>query len=102
SPRDTGTDATGQMDAPSDGAACGATGEACCANNACTAGDFCQTNRRAPGSCAGKMCGTDGCGSSCGTCEAGACSPNGICNCTPSCTGLQCGPDPLCGDSCGT
>jgi len=56
-------------------------------------------------SCAGRQCGTDGCGNSCGTCGAGlTCNTvTGQCEsgCTPSCAGRQCGSDG-CGGSCGT
>ncbi len=52
--------------------------------------------------CAGKTCGSDGCGGSCGTCAMGeTCSLSSQCGCTPSCTGKQCGPDG-CGGVCGT
>jgi hypothetical protein len=54
--------------------------------------------------CAGKTCGPDGCGGSCGTCLVGfACSAQGTCQqvCAPQCTGKNCGPDG-CGGSCGT
>jgi hypothetical protein len=52
--------------------------------------------------CAGKTCGSDGCGGSCGTCMSGqTCSVSGQCACTPACTGKQCGPDG-CGGSCGS
>jgi len=55
-------------------------------------------------SCAGKQCGDDGCGGSCGTCPAGQTCNAGQCkpqSCTPVCTGKQCGDDG-CGGSCGT
>jgi len=52
--------------------------------------------------CAGRACGPDGCGGSCGSCPAGhTCSADGQCACQPDCTGLSCGPDPVCGQSCG-
>lgn len=52
--------------------------------------------------CAGKQCGDNGCGGTCGTCTAGYCV-GGTCKatCTPSCTGKTCGSDG-CGGSCGT
>jgi len=57
-------------------------------------------------SCAGRACGDDGCGGTCGTCAgtenctaAGACVPGGTCS--PDCTGKQCGSDG-CAGSCGT
>ncbi len=52
--------------------------------------------------CAGKQCGADGCGGSCGDCEPGeecvdfSCVPG----CTPDCAGRECGADG-CGGSCG-
>jgi hypothetical protein len=54
--------------------------------------------------CAGKQCGSDGCGGSCGTCAAGqTCSASNQCvaSCVPACAGKQCGSDG-CGGSCGT
>jgi hypothetical protein len=55
-------------------------------------------------SCSGKVCGSDGCGGSCGTCSGGkTCNASGQCtsSCTPSCSGKTCGDDG-CGGSCGT
>jgi hypothetical protein len=53
-------------------------------------------------SCAGKQCGSDGCGGQCG-----ACSPAQTCRddtcvvvCVPQCNGRACGPD-SCGGECG-
>ncbi len=55
-----------------------------------------------PQLCAGKQCGEDGCGGSCGTCAAGLTCQSGACvACTPSCEGKTCGDDG-CGGSCGT
>ena len=52
--------------------------------------------------CAGKQCGSDGCGGTCGTCPSGqSCSLSSQCGCAPQCGGKQCGPDG-CGGSCGT
>ncbi|GMV44508.1 MAG: hypothetical protein AMXMBFR64_62240 [Myxococcales bacterium] len=52
-------------------------------------------------SCAGKECGSDGCGGSCGSCGPAASCVGGKClACEPSCDGKQCGPDG-CGGSCG-
>ncbi|MFT3711608.1 MAG: hypothetical protein QM817_28560 [Archangium sp.] len=52
--------------------------------------------------CAGKQCGSDGCGGSCGTCMSGqSCSATSQCNCQPQCAGKQCGNDG-CGGVCGT
>lgn len=51
--------------------------------------------------CAGKQCGSDGCGGTCGTCPSGqACSASSQCGCVPQCGGKQCGADG-CGGSCG-
>ena len=52
-------------------------------------------------SCAGKTCGDDGCGGSCGACDAGTTCDAGQCKpCAPSCDGRECGTDG-CGGSCG-
>ncbi|HEY3356771.1 MAG TPA: hypothetical protein VGQ83_26205 [Polyangia bacterium] len=52
--------------------------------------------------CAGKVCGDNGCGGSCGACDGGqTCDATGQCTgCTPSCTGRVCGGNG-CGGSCG-
>jgi hypothetical protein len=60
--------------------------------------------------CAGRECGSDGCGGSCGTCSGGdVCTTGGACVSTApdcpadrDCTGRECGPDPVCGVSCGS
>ncbi len=56
--------------------------------------------------CAGRLCGDDGCGGSCGNCftvegaiDNSLCRPNGTC-CIPSCLGMACG-DNGCGGVCG-
>lgn len=56
--------------------------------------------------CAGRTCGSDGCGGSCAPgCGAGeSCSVSGQCTpdgCTANCAGRECGPDPICGQTCG-
>ena len=54
--------------------------------------------------CAGKDCGTDGCGGTCGDCAAEeSCNDNGVCapECTPHCRGKTCGSD-QCGGTCGS
>ena len=55
--------------------------------------------------CAGKACGDDGCGGTCGSCAEGWACQNGQCGeldtCTPQCAGKQCGPDG-CEGSCGS
>jgi len=59
------------------------------------------TPLHAPG-CAGRACGPDGFGGSCGTCaEGSACSTDGQCAPLAACAGKPCGPDGL-GGSCGT
>lgn len=51
--------------------------------------------------CAGKQCGADGCGGSCGTCMSGqTCSTTSQCGCMPQCANKQCGDDG-CGGVCG-
>ena len=65
---------------------------------ACTGGT-CTPN------CAGKQCGNDGCGGSCGQCAMGMyCDGNSFTclngSCTPNCAGKQCGGDG-CGGTCG-
>ncbi|MBX3181539.1 MAG: hypothetical protein KIT72_13290 [Polyangiaceae bacterium] len=52
-------------------------------------------------SCAGKACGEDGCGGTCGSCPPQSLCENGSCSCVPDCTGRQCGSNG-CGGSCGT
>jgi hypothetical protein len=55
--------------------------------------------------CSSKVCGSDGCGGTCGTCPINSeCTPAGTCGpptCTPDCAGKQCG-DNGCGGTCGT
>ena len=50
--------------------------------------------------CAGKVCGTDGCGGSCGECPPPSSCVVGQCTCLPDCDGKECGPDG-CGGECG-
>jgi hypothetical protein len=55
-------------------------------------------------SCAGRVCGTDGCGGSCGSCPTNqSCAMSGQCvpTCAPDCAGKACGSDG-CGGSCGS
>ena len=52
-------------------------------------------------SCAGKECGDDGCGGSCGTCGEGTECQSGLCDCVAVCDGVECG-DNGCGGSCGS
>jgi len=53
-------------------------------------------------SCAGKKCGPDGCGGTCGSCGPNLQCSNGQCIpvCLPDCTGKECGSDD-CGGTCG-
>ncbi len=61
----------------------------------------CESDQAVECSCAGKSCGDDGCGGSCGDCPAGSfCDPVGQCVCAGSCIGKTCGEDG-CGNSCG-
>ena len=51
--------------------------------------------------CAGKQCGSDGCGGICGSCiSPKSCDKNFQCICIPQCEGKQCGSDG-CGGTCG-
>jgi len=52
--------------------------------------------------CAGKECGEDGCGGSCGACGEGFHCDADLCvpDCLPDCAGMECGDDG-CGGSCG-
>jgi hypothetical protein len=53
--------------------------------------------------CAGKECGADGCGGTCGTCGQFQFCNAGTCDviCIPDCAGKECG-DNGCGGSCGS
>lgn len=53
--------------------------------------------------CAGKACGPNGCGGTCGTCAGNQQCQNGQCvaTCTPACGGSVCGADG-CGGACGS
>ena len=51
--------------------------------------------------CAGKACGDDGCGGSCGNCPSGFACTAGACACAPACNGKACGADG-CGGTCGS
>ena len=66
----------------------------------------CQVNCGGPecpcvSDCAGKTCGDDGCGGTCGTCTGAGevCTTAGAC-CVPNCTDKSCGDDG-CGGTCG-
>jgi len=70
-------------------------------NTATPAGIQSRVTAACSSNCAGRECGDDGCGGSCGTCPGGSCI-NGICNyaCMPNCRDKNCGDDG-CGGSCG-
>ena len=51
--------------------------------------------------CAGKECGDDGCGGTCGTCTGPDTCIAGLCQCISDCDGKECGDDG-CGSTCGT
>jgi hypothetical protein len=71
------------------GRACG-----CTAPSVCVDGQCCTPN------CAGKSCGDDGCGGSCGSCTPPYhCGTQGNCECARGCFPL-CGQDDGCGGSC--
>jgi hypothetical protein len=58
-------------------------------------------------SCAGRECGDDGCGGSCGSCPIAApkCGDDGKCafaDCVPDCEGKECGYEMRCGTLCGS
>ena len=60
----------------------------------------CEPNPCQP-ACAGKNCGLDGCGGTCGSCEGPLlCTVDGTCVCIPDCADKACGEDG-CGGSCG-
>jgi hypothetical protein len=80
-----------------------------CQNVVCPVGQVCDPTSglceptSCTPACSGKVCGSDGCGGSCGTCASGTtCNSSGQCvsSCTPSCSGRMCGDDG-CGGSCG-
>jgi len=92
------TDCAGAcVDLQTDEAHCGGCGLPCGAGESCIGGAcLCIP------ACAGRECGSDGCGGSCGSCPAGwSCEPSGDCVCRPACAGRECGPDG-CGGSCGS
>jgi hypothetical protein len=51
--------------------------------------------------CAGKVCGDDGCGGTCGACGGQGLCVEGVCACTPDCGGGKACGDDGCGGSCG-
>lgn len=78
----------------------------CGSSGADPSGEFpleCKGNYDYPSGCAGKECGDNGGGYSCGECAEGKeCSDAGVCGdpCVPVCDGKQCGDDG-CGGTCG-
>jgi hypothetical protein len=80
-------------------------GEACFQNQSITgcasSVNTCKGGGTCTPACAGKQCGDDGCGGSCGTCPPGSGCVAGTCACQPACSGKTCGPDG-CGGSCGS
>ncbi len=67
-----------------------------CPTNARCESGTCVCNR----ACAGRACGPDGCGGSCGSCGAReTCTTAGQCVCVPSCPEMFCGADG-CGGTC--
>ena len=57
-----------------------------------------QTESVCVPACAGKSCGSDGCGGSCGKCTAPQTCIAGQCVCIPDCSGKECGDDGCGGD----
>jgi hypothetical protein len=80
----------------------GSNGSFCADDAACDQGLKCFSGVCLSASCAGKQCGPDGSGGSCGTCPGiQTCNGSGQCvACVPACTGKMCGPDGCLG-SCG-
>ena len=83
---------------------CNTNGQCVCDSASCNPGSTClsSTGKCCIPSCTGKVCGSDGCGGSCGSCAGGQeCTPSGAC-CTPTgCTAGTCGTDDGCGNPCG-
>ena len=76
-----------------------------CEGQCCVGGQVCAPGGCCTPSCAGRTCGDDGCGGSCGGCAPGeSCQDPGRCvpdGCVADCAGRSCGPDPICDLSCG-
>ena len=69
-----------------------------------TGGEYTLNVTTCAPSCAGKQCGSNGCGGVCGYCQklsAFQCSSVGTCLCVPNCYAKKCGGDG-CGGSCGS
>jgi hypothetical protein len=82
------------FDAAGCGVPCGPGCDAC--HESCVEGR-CQWFDR----CAGRACGSDGCGGTCGACACGETCDDGRCVARDGCGDLECGAD-ACGASCGT
>ncbi|HSA24024.1 MAG TPA: SUMF1/EgtB/PvdO family nonheme iron enzyme, partial [Myxococcota bacterium] len=69
------------------GSACAPAGDDClcpgpwCGEGCCAGGETCWLGACCPPDCAGKQCGDDGCGGSCGGCSAGEICQDGACAC---------------------
>lgn len=67
----------------------------------CPSGQVCSQFQCCTPDCAGKECGSDGCGGKCGLCEGTDQCEAGVCvACQPDCSDQDCGPDG-CAGSCG-
>jgi hypothetical protein len=76
---------------------CGTCGSDC----TCPGGMVCFNRACCAPNCAGRMCGSDGCGGSCGSCPAGqACDTTGTCGCGSLTCGATCCGTTACGCSC--
>jgi hypothetical protein len=91
---------------------CSGTCHQCCVDNDCPTGQTCQSGTCVvvcTPNCAGKTCGDNGCGGSCGTCPDGqrcsngqcvpcpsTCSTNGDCCEGECCAGICCSEDQIC------
>jgi hypothetical protein len=84
---------------------CNATGCGLCTEYTNNAQVVCPTGRGARcqcvPDCAGKNCGSDGCGGTCGDCFLPGVCTQGTCACTPNCGSRSSGPDG-CGGTCAT
>ena len=78
-----------------------ADGGAACDDGCCIPGEICHDDTCCAPDCSGKVCGSDGCGGTCGICSGSQelCDA-GLCACQPLCTGKECGGDG-CGGGCG-
>jgi hypothetical protein len=74
---------------------------ACPADCGCNEGQVCAEHACCTPACAGKECGKDGCGGTCGTCPEGELCVSDTCFCKKQCGGKECGPDG-CDGYCGT